>query len=404
MDRRDRRRRPAGLGGARDPARRGARRVEGLGVRHGRRDPLGLGAPRARRGAGRRGRRARPRRGAAAPSAGARAAPARGARRGLRRRRAGPSGRRHGQARRGTASSSRRCRATSSSPSRRRRRSSRRRCARGRGGEGSDCASLVEAAGGRVKVVPGDERLLKVTTRGRPRARRGLARRERQVASVVAGIRIGTGVDAHALEEGVPLVLGGVEFDHPRGLAGHSDGDVLAHALIDAVLGAAGLGDIGALFPSGEERFRGISSLALLAEAYAQVREAGWRLVNADCVLVGEEPRIAPHREEMRRRLAGDDRRGRGQRPRDDDRPPRLRRPRRGPRGPGGRAARAAVNLVRLAERPDVRARRNLAEQILAGLRPAASASRRRRMPPARRGRARPEHRDRPPAAPRRPT
>jgi 2-C-methyl-D-erythritol 2,4-cyclodiphosphate synthase len=119
----------------------------------------------------------------------------------------------------------------------------------------------------------------------------------------VADIRIGVGVDAHALEEGVVLVLGGVELDHPRGLAGHSDGDVLAHALIDAVLGAAGLGDIGSLFPSGDERFRGSSSLALLSEAYAQVREAGWRLVNADCVLIGEEPRIAAHRDEMRRRL-----------------------------------------------------------------------------------------------------
>ncbi|HUY71233.1 MAG TPA: 2-C-methyl-D-erythritol 2,4-cyclodiphosphate synthase [Gaiellaceae bacterium] len=116
-------------------------------------------------------------------------------------------------------------------------------------------------------------------------------------------MRIGTGYDAHALVDGVPLVLGGVEFDHPRGLAGHSDGDVIAHALIDALLGAAGLGDIGGLFPSGEERFRGASSLMLLTEAYAQVREAGWRLVNADCVLVGEEPRIAPHRDEMRRRL-----------------------------------------------------------------------------------------------------
>jgi 2-C-methyl-D-erythritol 2,4-cyclodiphosphate synthase len=116
-------------------------------------------------------------------------------------------------------------------------------------------------------------------------------------------MRIGTGYDAHALLDGVPLVLGGVEFDHPRGLAGHSDGDVIAHALIDALLGAAGLGDIGGLFPSGEERFRGASSLMLLTEAYAQVREAGWRLVNADCVLVGEEPRIAPHRDEMRRRL-----------------------------------------------------------------------------------------------------
>ena len=111
------------------------------------------------------------------------------------------------------------------------------------------------------------------------------------------------GYDAHALADGVPLVLGGVDFDHPRGLAGHSDGDVIAHALIDAVLGAAGLGDIGGLFPSGEERFRGISSLSLLEEAYAQVVGAGWRLVNADCVLVGEEPRIAAHRDEMRRRL-----------------------------------------------------------------------------------------------------
>jgi 2-C-methyl-D-erythritol 2,4-cyclodiphosphate synthase len=120
----------------------------------------------------------------------------------------------------------------------------------------------------------------------------------------VADVRVGIGVDAHALEAGIPLVLGGVELEHPRGLAGHSDGDVLAHALIDAVLGAAGLGDIGSFFPPGEERFRGVSSLALLTEAYAQVRAAGWRLVNADCVLVGEEPRIAGRREEMRRRLA----------------------------------------------------------------------------------------------------
>jgi 2-C-methyl-D-erythritol 2,4-cyclodiphosphate synthase len=121
----------------------------------------------------------------------------------------------------------------------------------------------------------------------------------------VADVRIGIGFDAHALVDGVPLVLGGVSFDHSRGLAGHSDGDVIAHALIDAVLGAAGLGDIGALFPSGEERFRGISSLALLREAYGQVRAAGWQLVNADCVLVGEEPRIASRREEMRATLVG---------------------------------------------------------------------------------------------------
>ena len=115
--------------------------------------------------------------------------------------------------------------------------------------------------------------------------------------------RVGIGVDAHAFDVATPLVLGGVTLTHARGLAGHSDGDVLAHALIDALLGAAGLGDIGSLFPSGEERFRGASSLDLLRDAYSQVREAGWRLVNADCVLVGEEPKIAPYREEMRRRL-----------------------------------------------------------------------------------------------------
>ena len=116
--------------------------------------------------------------------------------------------------------------------------------------------------------------------------------------------RVGIGVDAHAFAEGVPLVLGGVAFDHPRGLSGHSDGDVLAHALVDAVLGAAGLGDIGSLFPSGDERFRGADSIGLLREAYRQVRDAGYRLVNADCVLVGEEPRIAGRRDEMRRRLS----------------------------------------------------------------------------------------------------
>ena len=117
-------------------------------------------------------------------------------------------------------------------------------------------------------------------------------------------MRVGLGADAHALVEGVPLVLGGVEIDSPRGLAGHSDGDVIAHALIDAVLGAAGLGDIGSLFPSGAAEWEGSSSLDLLSRAYAQVREAGFELTNADCVLVGEEPRIAPLRETMRAKLA----------------------------------------------------------------------------------------------------
>ncbi|HLY86300.1 MAG TPA: 2-C-methyl-D-erythritol 2,4-cyclodiphosphate synthase [Gaiellaceae bacterium] len=116
--------------------------------------------------------------------------------------------------------------------------------------------------------------------------------------------RVGTGVDAHAFEDGVPLVLGGARIEHPRGLAGHSDGDVLAHALTDAVLGAAGLEDIGALFPSGDPALEGADSLELLAQAWERVQAGGWRLANADVVLIGEEPRLAPHRQEMRQRLA----------------------------------------------------------------------------------------------------
>lgn len=119
-----------------------------------------------------------------------------------------------------------------------------------------------------------------------------------------SALRIGLGFDAHAFGDGIPLVLGGVPIDHPRGLVGHSDGDVVAHALTDALLGAAGLADIGALFPSDDDAYRGADSLVLLTEAYRHVREAGFALVNADCVLIGQEPRIAPHREAMGARLA----------------------------------------------------------------------------------------------------
>ena len=118
-------------------------------------------------------------------------------------------------------------------------------------------------------------------------------------------LRVGLGVDAHAFAEGVPLVLGGVAFESQRGLAGHSDGDVITHALIDAVLGAAGLGDIGSLFPSDASTPAGVSSLDLLRDAVAQVREAGYAVVNADCVLVGEQPRIAARRGELERVLGG---------------------------------------------------------------------------------------------------
>jgi len=116
-------------------------------------------------------------------------------------------------------------------------------------------------------------------------------------------LRVGIGVDAHAFSDEAKLVLGGVELPGP-GLAGHSDGDVVTHALIDAILGAAGLADIGDLFPSGDGQWEGASSLDLLTRAYDDATRAGWELVNADCVLIGEEPRIAPVRAELRGRLS----------------------------------------------------------------------------------------------------
>lgn len=118
-------------------------------------------------------------------------------------------------------------------------------------------------------------------------------------------MRIGQGYDAHRFAEGRTLMLGGVDVPHPRGLAGHSDGDALLHALIDALLGAAALGDIGAMFPSSDERWKDASSLDLLVRARARVREAGHRIANVDVTLIAQEPRIAGFVMEMRRRVAG---------------------------------------------------------------------------------------------------
>ncbi|MGE5282875.1 MAG: 2-C-methyl-D-erythritol 2,4-cyclodiphosphate synthase [Chloroflexota bacterium] len=112
---------------------------------------------------------------------------------------------------------------------------------------------------------------------------------------------VGIGYDSHRFAEGRRLVLGGVEVDHPRGLAGHSDADVLTHAVIDALLGAAGLGDVGTLFPDDEERWRDADSLDLLRTVVGMVPG---RIVNVDATLVCEEPRIAPFRAEMERVLA----------------------------------------------------------------------------------------------------
>jgi 2-C-methyl-D-erythritol 2,4-cyclodiphosphate synthase len=118
-------------------------------------------------------------------------------------------------------------------------------------------------------------------------------------------MRTGIGYDIHPLEKGRPLILGGVLIEHETGLAGYSDADVLTHAVIDALLGAAALGDIGAHFPPGDERFEGASSLDLLREAVAHVAERGYRIVNIDSTIIAQEPRLSPHVEAIRSSLAG---------------------------------------------------------------------------------------------------
>ena len=119
--------------------------------------------------------------------------------------------------------------------------------------------------------------------------------------------RIGQGFDVHRFstpEEGRPLMLMGCDIPHDLGLAGHSDADVMLHALMDALLGAAGLGDIGQHFPDTDPAYRGADSAALLVRVMGDLVERGWHVVNADVCLVGERPKIGPHRERMRQRVA----------------------------------------------------------------------------------------------------
>jgi 2-C-methyl-D-erythritol 2,4-cyclodiphosphate synthase len=120
----------------------------------------------------------------------------------------------------------------------------------------------------------------------------------------VSRLRVGFGVDVHAFGPGNGLMLGGVLVEHGRGVIAHSDGDVLLHALCDALLGAAGLGDIGQHFPDTDARWRGVASTTLLRETLTRVRAAGFELVNADLTLLAEAPRLAPHRDAIRRHLA----------------------------------------------------------------------------------------------------
>ena len=117
-------------------------------------------------------------------------------------------------------------------------------------------------------------------------------------------LRIGEGWDVHALVAGRPLILGGVTIPYEKGLLGHSDADALLHAITDALFGAAGLGDIGRHFPDTDERFRGADSAVLLGEAMRRVREQGWQLVNLDSTVIAQAPKLAPHIEAMRTRIA----------------------------------------------------------------------------------------------------
>ena len=122
--------------------------------------------------------------------------------------------------------------------------------------------------------------------------------------SAIPNLRIGEGWDTHALVPGRKLVIGGVEIPYERGLLGHSDADVLAHAIIDALYGAAGLGDIGRHFPDTDERFKGANSMLLLSETIHRVREQGWQVVNIDSTVIAQAPRLSPHIDAMRARLA----------------------------------------------------------------------------------------------------
>ena len=116
--------------------------------------------------------------------------------------------------------------------------------------------------------------------------------------------RVGEGWDVHALVEGRPLILGGVRIPHTHGLAGHSDADALLHAITDAILGAAALGDIGRMFPDTDEQWKGADSAVLLAEAARRVAEQGWRIVNVDSTIVAQAPKLAPHMGAIAARIA----------------------------------------------------------------------------------------------------
>jgi 2-C-methyl-D-erythritol 4-phosphate cytidylyltransferase/2-C-methyl-D-erythritol 2,4-cyclodiphosphate synthase len=163
----------------------------------------------------------------------------------------------------------------------------------------TDEATLVERAGYPVHIVPGDPANIKVTTAYDLETAR--ARLSGQDTSIM---RIGTGYDLHVLVEGRPLILAGVRVPFDRGLAGHSDADIVCHAVTDAVLGAAAAGDIGRLFPDTDPQWKDANSLDLLQRAASVVRAQGFRVANVDVTVIAERPRLLPHIDAMRRNLA----------------------------------------------------------------------------------------------------
>lgn len=131
-----------------------------------------------------------------------------------------------------------------------------------------------------------------------------MSENQKTIPDVLSGLRVGLGYDVHALVEGRPLILGGVTIPHALGLDGHSDADVLAHAIADALLGAIRGGDIGKLFPDTDPAYKGADSLKLLAEVARVVRAEGYEIIDIDCVIAAQAPKLSPFREEMRKRLA----------------------------------------------------------------------------------------------------
>jgi 2-C-methyl-D-erythritol 4-phosphate cytidylyltransferase/2-C-methyl-D-erythritol 2,4-cyclodiphosphate synthase len=165
----------------------------------------------------------------------------------------------------------------------------------------TDEAALAEAAGFPVRIVAGEPTNLKITTMTDLKAAQAIAGGDH----AAVGTRVGTGYDLHRLVEGRPLVLGGVTVPAEKGLAGHSDADVLAHAITDAILGAVARGDIGRHFPDTDPRWKGASSMAMLAHAVTLAADAGVHIVNVDAVVVAERPKLSPHLEAIRDSLAG---------------------------------------------------------------------------------------------------